>query len=131
MMEFTFQKKGQRHWIQDGDSLSACHSINYWIPFFSWSKRLIEEQFFPKIFVSRSIFIIEGVILISNSTNLEQKKKKNFNPQLILDNFSQKPKTRFSSKRKIFVYSNFMRRQLHLKNWKHVMLPYSYKTSKT
>lgn len=49
---------------------------NYWIPLLPESKNLIAEQVLPKTFVSQSIFIIGGGILINKSTNLKQEKTK-------------------------------------------------------
>ena len=43
-------------------------------PFFPKNKKLIAEQVFPKIFVPQQIFIIKGVNLIDNLTNLKHRK---------------------------------------------------------
>ena len=78
------------HWILNEDSLMAFHSIIYWITILPWSKKLISGQFFPKDIVPRSIFTIEGVMLINTSTNLKQK----FQLTTNADGFSKKEKKR-------------------------------------
>ena len=92
------------HWILNEDSLMAFHSIIHWITILPWSKKLISEQFFPKDIVPRSIFIIEGVMLINTSTNLKQK----FQLTTNVDGFSKKEKKR----KKIF----FKQKQKHKNN---------------
>ena len=77
------------HWTHDDDSWRGCHSINYWIPLFPQSNKLIADQLF------RNQFWKLNGISINNSANLKQE---NFYSQVIKI-IHQKPQTRLFSKK--------------------------------
>ena len=56
------------------------------------------EQVFPKHFLPQSIFIVGGVILINNSTNLKQEKIQSQLTILIKTFSAKNPKEHFSKR---------------------------------